>query len=72
MYVLPILPDLDLATISLLNSIIPFFSYIYINYLINKLDKTLDRRDNKNRWNKGWILMILFIIFMVFIWTWSI
>lgn len=65
MYVLPILPDLDLATISLLNSIIPFFSYIYINYLINKLDKTLDRRDNKTVGIKGWILMILFIIFMV-------
>ena len=65
MYVLPILPDLDLATISLLNSIIPFFSYIYINYLINKLDKTLDRRDNKTVGIKGWILMILFIIFMI-------
>lgn len=65
MYVLPILPDLDLATISLLNSIIPFFSYIYINYLINKLDKTLDRRDNKTVGIKGWFLMILFIIFMV-------
>lgn len=65
MYVLPILPDLDLATISLLNSIIPFFSYIYINYLINKLDKTLDRRDNKTVGIKGWLLMILFIIFMV-------
>ena len=68
MYVLPILPDLDLATISLLNSIIPFFSYIYINYLINKLDKTLDRRDNKTVGIKGWILMILFIIFMVLFW----
>ena len=65
MYFLPILPDLDLATISLLNSIIPFFSYIYINYLINKLEKTLDRRDNKTVGIKGWILMILFIIFMV-------
>lgn len=64
-YVLPILPDLDWATTSIINSIIPFFSYVYINYLINKLEKTLDRRKNKTVGIKGWIAMIIFVILMI-------
>ncbi len=65
MYLLPILPDLDWATTSIINSIIPFFSYIYINYLINKLEKTLDRRKNKTVGIRGWFAMIAFVILMM-------
>ncbi len=65
MYVLPILPDINWATTSILNSTIPFFSYVYINYLINKLEKSLNRRDNKTVGLKGWIMMILFVILMI-------
>ena len=65
LYVLPILPDLDMATMSILNSSIPFFSYVYINYIINKLEKTLDRKRNKVVGIKGYVLMILFVIIMI-------
>lgn len=65
LYVLPILPDVDLATLAILNSAIPFFIYIYINYLINKIDKTLDRKEVKTVGLKGWIVMMGVIILMV-------
>lgn len=65
LYVLPILPDVDLATLAILNSAIPFFTYIYINYLINKIDKTLDRKEVKTVGLKGWVVMMGVIIFMV-------
>ncbi len=65
LYVLPILPDVDWATLSILNSIVPFFSYIYINYMINKMDKTLNRKEVKTVGLKGWFSMILIVVLMV-------
>lgn len=66
LYVLPILPDVDWATLSVLNSGIPFFSYIYINYTINKIDKTLKRsKEVKTIDVKGWLTMIAVVILMV-------
>lgn len=65
LYVLPILPDVDWATLSILNSTIPFFSYIYINYMINKMDKTTNRKDVKTVGLKGWLGMILIVVLMV-------
>lgn len=65
LYVLPILPDINWATTSILNAIIPFFSYIYINYMINKMDKTLKKRDTKVVGIKGWGVMILFVVLMI-------
>lgn len=65
LYVLPILPDVDWATLSVLNSAIPFFSYIYINYMINKIDKTTNRKQVKTVGIKGLISMIAVVILMV-------
>ena len=65
MYVLPILPDIDWATMSIINSAIPFFSYIYINYSINKMDKTLNRKEVRTVGIKGWLSMIAIVILMV-------
>ena len=65
MYIIPILPGIDWATTSILNSIFPFFSYIYINYLINKFEKTLNRKDNKTVGIKGFVAMLLFVILML-------
>lgn len=65
MYALPILPDIDWATTSILNAIVPFFSYVYINYLINKTDKTLRRPVSKTIGIKGWLAMILLIMLNV-------
>lgn len=65
MYVLPILPGIDWATTSLLSAIVPFFSYIYINYLINKIDKTLRRETNKTVGIKGWLFMMLVVMIIV-------
>lgn len=65
LYVLPILPDIDWATLAILNSAIPFFSYIYINYSINKMDKTLNRKDVKTVGLKGWFSMIAIVILMI-------
>lgn len=65
LYILPILPDVDWATLSILNSIIPFFSYIYINYMINKMDKTINRKEVKTVGLKGWFSMILIVVLMV-------
>lgn len=65
LYVLPILPDINWATTSILNASIPFFSYIYINYMINKMDKTLKKKDTKVVGIKGWVVMILFVVLMI-------
>ncbi len=65
LYILPILPDINWATTSILNASIPFFSYIYINYMINKMDKTLKKKDNKVVGLKGWAFMILFVVLMI-------
>lgn len=64
-YILPILPDIDWATLAILNSAIPFFSYVYINYDINKMDKTLNRKDVKTVGLKGWFSMIAIVILMI-------
>lgn len=65
MYILPILPDVDWATSSIISSVIPFFTYVYVNYLINKMDKAINRRDNKTVGIKGWIGMLLFVVLMI-------
>lgn len=65
LYMLPILPDIDWATLSIINSAIPFFSYIYINYTINKIDKTYTRKEVKTVGIKGLISMILIVAFMI-------
>lgn len=65
MYVLPILPDVDWSTTSILSAVIPFFTYIYVNYIINKMDKTLKRKDNKTVGLKGWIAMLCFVVLMI-------
>ena len=65
LYVLPILPDINWATTSILNASIPFFSYIYINYMINKMDKTLKKKDTKVIGVKGWVAMLLFVVLMI-------
>lgn len=64
-YILPILPDIDWTTISLINSIVPFFTYIYVNYMINKMDKTLKNKDTKVVGLKGLFAMIIFVGFMI-------
>ncbi len=64
-YILPILPDLDWATLSIINSVVPFFSYVYINYLINKMGHTLDRKENKVVGLKGWLVMLASVIIMI-------
>ena len=65
LYILPILPDINWATQSILNASIPFFSYIYINYMINKMDKTLKKKDTKVVGVKGLLAMIVVVILML-------
>lgn len=65
LYVFPILPDVDWATLSVLNSAIPFFSYIYINYMLNKMDKTTNRKQVKTVGIKGWLSMMAVVILMI-------
>lgn len=65
MYILPILPDIDWATTSILSATVPFFSYIYINYQINKADKTIGKGENKTVGIKGWLSMMLVIMLMI-------
>lgn len=65
LYVLPILPDADWSVLSILNSAVPFFSYIYINYMINKMDKTLNHKEVKTVDLKGWLSMIAIVILMI-------
>ena len=65
LYLLPILPDIDWAILAILNSAVPFFSYIYINYTINKIDKTTDRREVKVVGIKGWLSMIAVVFLMI-------
>lgn len=65
LYVLPILPDLDMPVLALLSSIVPFFSYVYINYSINKIDKQLRKKEYKTVGLKGWLAMVLLVVIMV-------
>lgn len=65
LYVLPILPNVDWATLSILNSSIPFFTYIYANYRINKMDKTLNRKQVNTVDLKGWLVMIVIVALML-------
>lgn len=65
MFILPILPDIDWALTSILNAIVPFFAYVYINYLINKIDKTIHMPSEKTVDIKGWLLMVLLLVIIV-------
>lgn len=64
-YALPILPNIDLGTLSILNSVVPFFSYIYINHMVNKGDKIYNRKEYKPIGIKGWIGTILIVVLVV-------
>lgn len=64
-YTLPILPNIDWSIISILNCTIPFFSYVYINYIINKWDKLTKKKRIKVVDLKGLILMISFVGLMI-------
>ena len=64
-YTLPILPNIDWSIISILNCTIPFFSYVYINYIINKWDKLTKKKRIKVVDLKGLVLMILFVGLMI-------
>ena len=64
-YIIPILPNIDWALLSILNCTVPFFSYVYINYSINKWDK-LDRKKRvKVVGIKGFIAMIVIVVLMI-------
>lgn len=65
MFVFPILPNVTWATLSILNSAIPFFSYLYCNYRINQMDKTVNRKDYKTVGLKGWFAMVAIVGLMI-------
>lgn len=65
LYFLPILPDIDWQLNSIINAIVPFFTYIYINYIISKIDKTTRVKAEKTVGIKGFIVMILLIVIIV-------
>lgn len=65
MFVLPILPDIDWALASILNAIVPFFTYVYINYVISKIDRTSRVKVEKTVGIKGWLAMILIVLLVV-------
>jgi len=64
-YALPILPNIDLSTLSILNSVVPFCSYLYINHMVNKADKIYNRKEYKPIGIKGWIGTIAIIVLVV-------
>ena len=64
-FMLPILPGVDWATVSILSCTIPFFSYVYINYVINKWDKLNRTKKIKTVSFKGFIVMVIFLVFMI-------
>ena len=64
-YVFPILPNVNWMLLAILNSGIPFFSYVYINNQINKMDKTIDKREYKTVGLKGWLSMLLMVAVVV-------
>ena len=64
-YVFPILPNVNWMLLAILNSGVPFFSYVYINYQINRMDKTIDKREYKTVGLKGWLSMILMVALIV-------
>lgn len=64
-YAFPILPNVNWMLLAILNSGVPFFSYVYINYQINKMDKTIDKREYKTVGLKGWLGMLLMVALVV-------
>lgn len=65
LYVLPILPDIDWELNSIINAIIPFFTYVYINYTISKIDRTSRVKAEKTVGIKGWLAMVLLVLVIV-------
>lgn len=65
LFVFPILPGITWLLLAVMDISFPFFSYVYINYVINKLDKTYNRKEYKSVDLKGWLLMILSIALIV-------
>lgn len=64
-YILPILPNINDVLLASLDSIVPFFTYVFINYKINYMDKTLDRRTGKVVDFKGWLVMVLVLAVII-------
>lgn len=62
---LPILPDIDWALSSILNAIVPFFAYVYINYIISRIDRKFRTKSEKTVGIKGWLAMILLVLLIV-------
>ncbi len=65
LYILPILPDIDWQLNSIINAIIPFFTYVYINYTISKIDKATRVKAEETVGIKGWLFMILLVVIIV-------
>lgn len=64
-FLLPILPDIDWALSSILSAIVPFFAYVYINYSISKIDRTLRTKTEKTVGIKGWLVMVLLVLIII-------
>lgn len=65
LYLLPILPNTGWMLLSILDTSVPFFSYVYINYVISKKEHTYDKKEGKVVGRKGWFLMISFVFVMI-------
>lgn len=64
-FLLPILPDIDWTLSSILNAIVPFFAYVYINYIISRIDRKFRTKSEKTVGIKGWLAMILLVLLIV-------
>lgn len=62
---LPMLPRLNWLYLSLISSIVPFFSFILINFQIQKETKTLSQKEIQKMRLTNWILPITFLIIIV-------
>ncbi len=66
MYIFPILPNLQPQVLSIINSLVPFLSYVYINFMINTMDRATDKKElEQSTGIKGWLSMIAFIAVMI-------
>lgn len=63
--ILPILPNINWMLLGLVKSIVPFFTYMYINSLILKIDnKQEDRKEYKSGF-KFWAVSCVFLAIMI-------
>lgn len=64
-FTLPMLPKLNWLYFSLLNTIIPFFGFIWINYRIQKDSRILSKLEIKKMHLTSSILSLFFLVFMI-------